>query len=313
MCNARVQSTFLYHVLRAARGGAANSGLRWAAGNVTCTRNCACARWTSPRTDSVRQAWSLPPCSFRTWLDTCIRELRRPLRRRHFDSRLRPSHTPVPSVPSLRRAHTSSTKPLCPQAALHCFPIAPVTRGSSSSWWEVWSGTCHGSQDSSIPKPALHEPASDELVMNAVHRMQDRLQQTLVLVAEEITQNFFSNERHRSPKATLHMQPCRQSLWRADGRRRPSVLTTGNSRRSREAEEAHHDAIKRTLEKDRRAREARQDRDNEGGLLSGHRSGFLPNTRRARGGVCTGTQRTPLPTLPAPLHAEVTVRTLAGC
>ena len=173
-----------------------------------------------------------------------------------------------------------------------------MTRGSSSSWWKVWSRTCHGWHDSSTQKPALHELGSGELVKNAVHRLQDRLQQTLVLSQRRSHKTFFE-------RATSISKGNAASLWRANGRRRPSVLTTGNSRGSRKPKKPTTMQSSAHLG-DRRAREARQDRDNEGGLFSGHRSGFLPNTRRARGGVCTGTQRTPLPTVPAPLHAEVT-------
>ena len=39
------------------------------------------------------------------------------------------------------------------------------------------------------PDPTPTEQATDEQVMNAVHRLQDQLQQTLALTQEEITQN----------------------------------------------------------------------------------------------------------------------------
>ena len=112
-----------------------------------------------------------------------------------------------------------------------------MSSGSSSSWWEEWSGTYHGWHDSSTPEPVPHEPASDDLVMK------DRLQHTLVLSQRRSHKTF-------SERAT--------SIFK------------GNAAYAA-MEEIYHDAIKHTLEKTEDLEKTRQDRDHEGGLLEGDR------------------------------------------
>ena len=106
----------------------------------------------------------------------------------------------------------------------------------------------HGWHDSSTPKPAPHEPASDELVMNAVHRLQDGLQQTLVLsqrrshttFTERATSISKGNAAYAAMQAVTIAREWQEEAKRAYDRKFAEVA---------EAEKANHDAIKRTLEK----------------------------------------------------------------
>ena len=79
--------------------------------------------------------------------------------------------------------------------------------------------------------------------MNAVHRLQDRLQQTLVLSQRRSHKTFFERaiSMSKGNAAYADMQAVRQEeAMRAYDWKFAEVA---------EAEEAHHDAIKRTLEK----------------------------------------------------------------
>ena len=48
---------------------------------------------------------------------------------------------------SVMHPHQQCSASFCPRVALHCFPIAPMSGNSSSSWWEGRSGTYHDWHD----------------------------------------------------------------------------------------------------------------------------------------------------------------------
>ena len=144
-------------------------------------------------------------------------------------------------------------------------------------------------------------------VLNAVHKLQDQLQQTLALDAEEVTQNS-----HRTRDVGFQRQRCICShggLWRPSGKMRPSTPTT---RKFAEAAETYHNAIKRTLEKtealERHVKTVTMRVDS----LVTTEADFFQTPIGAPGGVHTGTQKTVRPTVPTPLHTEVAVRTTTG-
>ena len=90
------------------------------------------------------------------------------------------SHTFITRTHSATRPHQQCSASFCPRAAFHCFPIAPMSGGNSSDWWDGWEWRGEW-QDSSSPDPTPTEQDPEEQVVNAVHRLQDRLQQMLAL------------------------------------------------------------------------------------------------------------------------------------
>ena len=179
-----------------------------------------------------------------------------------------------------------------------------MSGGSSSDWWDGWEWRGKW-KDSSSPDHTPTEQAPDEQAMYAVHKLQDRLQQMLAMTqrrshktgAERTTSVSRGKAAYEAMEAVV--MACE---WQAEAKRAHDQKFV----EAAEAEETYHNAIKRTLtRKDRRTRETRQDSDNEGGLLGGHRSGLFLNTHRASGGDYLGTQHTPWPIVPAPPHAVV--------
>ena len=140
-------------------------------------------------------------------------------------------HTFITRTHSVTWPHQQCSASFCPRAASHCFPIAPMSEGSSSSWWEGWSGTYHGWQDSSSPDSTPTEQATDEQVMNAVHRLQDRLQQMLAMTqrrshktgAERATSVSKGNAAYEAMEAVILARE-----WQDEAKRVP---TTRNSQR----------------------------------------------------------------------------------
>ena len=55
--------------------------------------------------------------------------------------------------------------------AFFCPLKASMSSGSSSSWWEGWSGTYHAWSDYPSPEPAAPESALDQRVTNTLHRV----------------------------------------------------------------------------------------------------------------------------------------------
>ena len=153
-----------------------------------------------------------------------------------------------PDFAQATHSHQRYTASFCPRVVLPCLLVAPMSSGSSSSWLEGWSGTYHGWRDTSAPEPAHHEPAPDELVLNSVHMLQDRLQQTLVLsqrrshktCTERATSISKGNAAYAAMEAVIMAR-----AWQ-DEATRPYDLKFAEAT---EAEETYHNAIKRTLEK----------------------------------------------------------------
>ena len=123
-----------------------------------------------------------------------------------------------------------------------------MSEGSSSSWWEGWSGTYHGWQDSSSPDPTSTEQAPDEQVMNAVHRSQDRLQQMLALTQRRShktgTERAMSVSKGNAAYVAMEAVVMARE-WQAEAKRAYDQKFA----EAAEAEETYHNAIKRTLEK----------------------------------------------------------------
>ena len=180
-------------------------------------------------------------------------------------------HADVTCADFVRNSHQLYT-------ALFTTGRAPLFLGSTHEQRQFLKvvGRIRGWQDTSSPEPALDEPASDELVMNAVHRLQDRLQQTLYLTQRR-SQKQSLNVRRRFPKATLHMQPWRPSSWNAwqDEAKR---VHDQKIVEAAEAEETYYDAIRRTLEKNEALEKQVKTVTHESGLFGGHRSFLLPGT-----------------------------------
>ena len=117
--------------------------------------------------------------------------------------------------------HQQCSASFCPRAAFHCFPTAPLSGGSSSDWWDglEWRGGWH---DSPSPFPTPTEQAPDEQVMNAVHRLQDQLQQTLALtrrrshktVTERATSVSKGNHAYAAMEAVIMARE-----WQAEAKR----------------------------------------------------------------------------------------------
>ena len=154
-------------------------------------------------------------------------------------------------VSFVMNSHQRPTASFAPRDVLLCSLVAPMSGSSSSDWWDGWAWRGDWA----------NSPSPDE---------------------EEIPQNR---------EGTRHVGFQRQRCIRSHGGRcygarmagrgqaclRPEVCGGRGSRGDLpQCNQAH-------TRKDRSARETRQDRDDEGGLIGVQRSGLLPNTHRAPG------------------------------
>ena len=129
-----------------------------------------------------------------------------------------------------------------------CHLEAPMSSGSSSSWWVGWSGTYQGWSDDSPSEPVAHEPASDERVTNALHRVQDLLQQTRVLShrRSKKTHTELAAERSRGNAAYAAMEaPTRAREWQEEATR----LKDQKCQEAADVEAVYNETVQRTLEK----------------------------------------------------------------
>ena len=137
---------------------------------------------------------------------------------------------------TLTRGISNEVRSLCSRAVTFCSVEAPQSSGSSSSWWEGWSGTYHGWSASTEPVP---EPALDERVTNAVHRVQDLLQQTTVLSQRR------STKTHTERAVTISRGSAAYAAMEAATRARERQ----EEAKRLDAEAAYNEAIQCTLEK----------------------------------------------------------------
>ena len=207
--------------------------------------------WSTPRHESVMTSPRRRPQVKRRW--TLPRTHRNPT---GSTQRMGPTlgtderflHTFITRTHSATRPHQQGSASFCPRTAPHCFPSAPMSEGSSSSWWEGWSGTYHGWHDLSSPNPTSTEQAPDEQVMNTVHRLQDRLQKMQALTqrrshktgSERATSVSKGNAAYDAMEAVVTAREWQAEAKRAYDQKFEEVA---------EAEETYHNAIKRTLEK----------------------------------------------------------------
>ena len=159
-----------------------------------------------------------------------------------------------------KSVHTFTTRtrylsqPLCqlpaalwPRGALHCFPIAHMSGGSSSDWWDSWEWRGEW-RDSSSPEPAPTAQAPDDQVMNTVHRLQDRLQKMQALTqrrshktgSERATSASKGNAAFEAMEAVAIARE-----WQAEAQRTYDQKFA----EATDAEETYHNAIKRRLDK----------------------------------------------------------------
>ena len=144
-------------------------------------------------------------------------------------------------------SHQLLTASFAPRDVRLCSSVAPMSGGSSSDWWDGWEwrGECANSQ---FPDPKPTEQASDEQVMNAVHKLQDRQQQILALTKSRShkTGKERATTVSKGNDAYAHMEAVISAReWQAEARRAYDQKFA----EAAEAEETCHDGIRRTLEK----------------------------------------------------------------
>ena len=135
-----------------------------------------------------------------------------------------------------------------PSSLFYRLSIAPITGDSSSSWWEGWSGTYHGWNDSSSLDPTLVTQTTEEWTINAVHRLRDQLKQMTDLtkkrshrtMSERTTSTSKGNDAYAALEAVIKARAQQQEAKRVNDAKFAEAVN---------AEEAYHDAISRTLEK----------------------------------------------------------------
>ena len=123
-----------------------------------------------------------------------------------------------------------------------------MSGGSSSSWWEGWSGTYHGWHDSSSPEPTHLEPAPHESALHAIHRLQDQFHQMSALTQRRshktVTERASSYSKGNAACAAMEKVILARE-WQEEAKRAYDLKFA----EAAEAEETYHNAIKRTLEK----------------------------------------------------------------
>ena len=147
-------------------------------------------------------------------------------------------------VSLLHRQHSVA---LCPRAAFHGFPFASMSGGSSSSWCDGWEWRGEW-QDSSSLDSTPTEQAPDEQAVNAVHKLQDRLQQMPAMTkkrshktgTERATSVSKGNDAYAAMEAVITARE-----WQEEAKRAYDMKFA----EAAEAEETYHVANRRTLEK----------------------------------------------------------------
>ena len=83
-----------------------------------------------------------------------------------------------------------------------------------------------------MTEPAAPEPVPEERITNALHKVQDDLQQTMSLNRGGRRKRKLS-EPHQGGKAMLLTRPWRQPLKRANGKKRQSDYTNKDATKPR--------------------------------------------------------------------------------
>ena len=156
-------------------------------------------------------------------------------------------HTFITRTRYMPQPHWLLPAVLWPQGALHCFPIAHMSGGSSSDWWDGWEWRGEWI-DSSSSDPTPTVQATDEQGINAVHTLRDRLQQMLAMTqrrshktgTERATSISKGNAAYAAMEAVIMARE-----WQVEAKR----VYHQKFAEAAEAEETYHDAIKRTVEK----------------------------------------------------------------
>ena len=166
-------------------------------------------------------------------------------------------HLLITHTHSVMRPFQQRSASFCPRATTHCLPCVPMSGGSSTGWWDGWEWRGDWA-DSSPPDPTPTEQAPDEQVVNAVHKLQDRLQQIQTLTrrrahkagTEATTSVSKGNDAYAAMEAVIKARE-----WQAEAKHAYDQQFA----EAAEAERSHQ----RHAREDRSARETRQDRDNE--------------------------------------------------
>ena len=141
-------------------------------------------------------------------------------------------HTFTTRTNSVTRPHQQCSTSFGPRAAFRCFPTAPVSGGSSSDWWDGWSGTYHGWHTNRAgPRRPGHERCAQAARSTAADAGPD---------AKEVPKQA-QNAQRPVPRATLR----RTSSWREIGRSAHDPKFADAA----DAEETYHNAIRGTLER----------------------------------------------------------------
>ena len=126
-----------------------------------------------------------------------------------------------------------------------------MSGGSSSDWWDGWEWRGEWIESSS-PDPTPVTQTTDEQTINAVHRLRDRLKQMTDMTkrrshkteTESATSNSKGNDAYAAMEAVIKARARQAEAKRIYNQKFVEAIAEAAI-----AEEAYHDAIRRTLEK----------------------------------------------------------------
>ena len=144
-------------------------------------------------------------------------------------------------------SHQRFSASFLPRDELRCSLVAPMSGGSSSDWWDGWEWRGAWT-DSSSPDHTPVTQTTDEQTVNAVHRLRDRLKQMTDMTkrrshkteTERATSTSKGNDAYAAMEAVIKARAQQEEAKRAYDTKFAEAAI---------AEEAYHDAIRRTLEK----------------------------------------------------------------
>ena len=226
-------------------------------------------------------------------------------------SKGRSMHADFTNASFVTNSHQRFSASFVPRDELRCSLVAPMSGGSSSDWWDGWEWRGAWT-DSSSPDHTPVTQTTDEQTVNAVHKLRDRLKQMTDMTkkgshkieTERATSTSKGNDAYAAMEAVIKARAQQEEAKRAYDTKFAEAAV---------AEEAYHDAIKRTLEKtevlERHVKTVTMRADSSAFV----EADFFPNAHRAPGRNHPGTQLPLRSSLSAPLPITTTRHRALHC
>ena len=190
--------------------------------------------------------------------------------------------------------------------AYACLSPATMSNSGSSShaqwqgttrWKQGWNDAWKGWDDSAIAAPCTSEPIPDKRVTNALHMMQDHLQQTMVISQRRSPSK--PHQRQKSNAAHEAMEAATQARERQEEARLAYVQKCPDAT---EAETIFSEAIKNSLAKTEALEKHVKTVTMRAEPLAATEADFFKNSPRPSTGNAEALERALCPAMPETIH-----------